>query len=126
VKRAEAAYAEGLAIYRGRILQAFQEVESSLAGLKYLDEQARFQASAVQNAQKATSLATKRHQGGLVSLLEVIDAQRTSLQAERQAVQVTTTQLLSTVALVKAMGGGWDARKPPFQYSDLVPVAQRN
>jgi multidrug efflux system outer membrane protein len=126
VKRAEAAYAEGLAVYQGRILQAFQEVESSLSGLKYLDDQARFQTSAVQHAQKATSLATKRYQGGLVSLLDVIDAQRTSLQAERQAVQVTTTQLLSTVALVKALGGGWESRKAPFLYSDLPPVAKRN
>jgi multidrug efflux system outer membrane protein len=126
VKRAEAAYQESLAIYRGRVLQAFQEVESNLAGLKYLDEQAQFQAAAVQNAQKATDLATKRHKGGLVSLLEVIDAQRTSLVAERQAVQVTTTQLLSTVALVKALGGGWEARPSPFMYSDLQPLAQKN
>jgi multidrug efflux system outer membrane protein len=111
VDRAKAAYAENLAAYRERILRAFQEVESSLAGLRILDQQAQYQASALENADKATQLATARYKSGLVALIEVIDAQRTSLQAQRQALQVLNTQMLTTVALIKALGGGWSERE---------------
>lgn len=111
VDRANAAYAENLAFYRERLLKAFQEVESSLAGLRFLGEQAEFQATALENANKATELATVRYQHGLIALTDVIDAERTSLQAQRQALQVLNTQMLTTVALIKALGGGWSDRQ---------------
>src|SRR5262245_6107108 len=58
VDRAKAAYAENLAVYRDSILRAFQEVEASLSGLRTLSQQAEFQATALENANKATQLAT--------------------------------------------------------------------
>src|SRR5262249_23713601 len=108
VDRAKAAYAENLAVYRDSILRAFQEVEASLSGLRTLSQQAEFQATALENANKATQLATVRFKGGLVAVIEVIDAQRASLQAQREALQVSTFQMLTTVALIKALGGGWN------------------
>ena len=111
VDRAKAAYAENLAVYRDRILRAFQEVESSLAGLRILDEQAQYQATALENADKATQMATARYNRGLVALIDVIDAQRTSLLAQRLALQVLNTQMLTTVALIKALGGGWSEQR---------------
>jgi outer membrane protein, multidrug efflux system len=110
VDRAKAAYDENLAAYRERILKAFQEVETALAGLRVLSQQAQYQAVALETSAKATRLATVRYQGGLVAFIEVIDAQRVSLQARRQALQVLNTQMLTTVALVKALGGGWTER----------------
>ena len=107
VDRAKAAYAENLAVYRDSILRAFQEVEASLSGLRTLSQQAEFQATALENANKATQLATVRFKGGLVAVIEVIDAQRASLQAQREALQVSTFQMLTTVGLIKALGGGW-------------------
>jgi len=71
----------------------------SLAGLRILDEQAQYQATALENANKATLLATARYNKGLVALIDVIDAQRTSLLAQRQALQVLNSQMLATVAL---------------------------
>jgi multidrug efflux system outer membrane protein len=121
VDRAKAAYAENLAVYRERILRAFQEVESSLAGLRILDQQSQFQATALENANKATQLATVRYKGGLVAVIEVIDTQRTSLQAQRQALQVVTSQMLTTVALIKALGGGWNE-----QQLRISPVVARD
>jgi len=115
VDRAKAAYAENLAVYRDRILRAFQEVESSLAGLHILDEQAQYQATALENADKATQLATARYNKGLVALIDVIDAQRTSLLAQRQALQVQNSQMLTTVALIKALGGGWGERQLSYR-----------
>ena len=81
-------------------------MESSLAGLRILDEQAQYQATALENADKATQMATARYNRGLVALIDVIDAQRTSLLAQRQALQVLNTQMLTAVALIKALGGG--------------------
>ena len=110
VDRAKAAYDENLAVYRERILKAFQEVETALAGLRILSQQAEYQTVALENANKATRLAMVRYQGGLVAFIEVIDAQRVSLLARRQALQVSSTQMLTTVALVKSLGGGWNER----------------
>ncbi len=128
VDRAKAAYAENLAVYRDRILRAFQEVESSLAGLRILDEQAQYQATALENADKATQMATARYNRGLVALIDVIDAQRTSLLAQRLALQVLNTQMLTTVALIKALGGGWSGQQlisDPATYRDDTRVTRR-
>jgi multidrug efflux system outer membrane protein len=107
--RAEAAYRENLAAYRERLLIAFREVEDALAGLRYLDEQQRRVTQAVSSAQRAEQLAQARYRTGLVTVLEVVDAQRTRLQAERQHAAVLNQQLLASVGLVKALGGGWQA-----------------
>jgi outer membrane protein, multidrug efflux system len=110
VERARAAYAENLSGYQERVLRAFQEVETSLAGLRILSQQSEFQSKAQSSAETATRLATARYRAGVVGLFEVIDAERTSLFAQRQTLQLVNDQLLTTVALVKALGGGWDAR----------------
>jgi multidrug efflux system outer membrane protein len=111
VDRVRASYDEALAAYHDRVLRAFQEVESSLASSRILAQQAQYQASASANATKATELATARYRSGLIGLLDVIDAQRSSLMAQRQALQVLSSQLLSTVGLIKALGGGWNERQ---------------
>ena len=65
-----------LADYQNRILRAFQEVETALARLRVLDEEARYEAAGLTNAQKAIRLAKARYKDGSVSLAEVSDAQR--------------------------------------------------
>jgi outer membrane protein TolC len=91
-------------------LADFQEVERALAGLRILSQQAEYQSAALTNANKATQFVSARYRSGLAGLLDVIDSQRTALQAQRQALQVLTSQMLSNVALVNALGGGWDER----------------
>jgi multidrug efflux system outer membrane protein len=113
VERAKAAYLENLSNYRQQILVAFQEVDSTLGGLRVLSEQADAQSRAVVSADKAAGLATARYKAGLVIILEVIDAQRTLLQAQRQNLQILNQQLATSVALVKALGGGWEGRPMP-------------
>jgi len=112
VQRVEAAYKENLAAYQERLLVAFGEVESALAGLRILQLQAEAQARAVDSAEEATRLATVRYKSGLVEFLDVLDAQRTSLQAQRQLVLVQSQQLTTTIGLIKAIGGGWEERVP--------------
>ena len=107
VDRSRAAYQEQVALYQGVILKSFQEVESAIAGLRLLERQSAYQKLSVSSADRATMLATKRYQAGLVSMLDVITAQRASLEAETAAIQIANDQLMTSVMLIKALGGGW-------------------
>jgi multidrug efflux system outer membrane protein len=109
VHQAEAAYAEGLANYRGTVLTAFKEVEDSMAQIALRQEQHDAQADAVIYAKRATELAKIRYDAGSANYLEYIDADRTELQQERLEVQIEGQQFVATVRLIKALGGGWTA-----------------
>jgi len=54
-----------------------------------------------------TTLASERYQQGLSSYLDVVDAQRIALQAEREQAQLHGQRAVSTILLAKALGGGW-------------------
>jgi multidrug efflux system outer membrane protein len=110
-KRSQAAYQEAIAKYRQRILVAFGEVENSLAGIHYLANQATAQDRAVANARRAAELATDRYRSGIVSYLEVVDASREALQAERGSAQLAGQRLVVAVQLIKGLGGGWSEQQ---------------
>jgi multidrug efflux system outer membrane protein len=107
-KRSQAAFEEAIAHYRQRILVAFGDVENSLSGIRHLSEQAAAQQRAVRNAARAADLATERYRSGIVSYLEVVDANREALQAERANAQLTGQRQIASVQLIKALGGGWN------------------
>ena len=110
-KRSQAAYQEAIARYRQQILVAFGEVENSLAGVHHLATQAEAQNRAVANARRAAELAADRYRSGIVSYLEVVDAGRESLQAERGQAQLAGQRLVNSIQLIKALGGGWEERR---------------
>jgi multidrug efflux system outer membrane protein len=93
--------------YRSTVLNAFQEVENSLAGLRLLAEQAAARDRAVAAAEKTLALSRDRFDEGLVSWLDVVDAERTRLASLRLALQLNGQRFLTTVQLIKALGGGW-------------------
>jgi multidrug efflux system outer membrane protein len=116
VERAKARHEESVARYRGRLLTAFREVEDGLSGLRVLSEQAEAQARAVASSRRTADLSTARYNAGLVSYFEVVDAERTALQSERVATQIRGQRLVTSVFLIKALGGGWQdsaIRKSP-------------
>jgi len=94
--------------YREQVLVAFKDVEDELSSLRLLAEQSEAQGRAVQGASRTTSLSDTRYRNGYVSQLELLDAQRSELRNRRQALQVRSAQYQSTVALVRALGGGWN------------------
>jgi hydrophobe/amphiphile efflux-1 (HAE1) family protein/NodT family efflux transporter outer membrane factor (OMF) lipoprotein len=106
-QRAQAAHAEAVARYRQQVLVAFAEVENSLAGIRFLGEQAAAQQRAVASAHRAAGLAADRYRSGMVTYLEVVDADREALQAERARAQLAGQRLSAAIQLVKALGGGW-------------------
>jgi multidrug efflux system outer membrane protein len=109
VDAAQAELEGGLVAYREKVLVALREVEDELASLRLLAEQAQAQARAVDSASLATRLSASRYRNGLVSQLELLDAQRSELRSRRQAVQVKVAQYLATIGLIRALGGGWEA-----------------
>jgi NodT family efflux transporter outer membrane factor (OMF) lipoprotein len=106
---AKSGYDAAVADYREAVLNSFSEVESGLSGLIRLRDAQESQARSVAAARRALNLATDRYVGGLVSYLDVVSAQQTLLGAERQAAQIQGQRLVTSVQLVKALGGGWDA-----------------
>jgi multidrug efflux system outer membrane protein len=105
--RSKSAYEESVARYRQQILVAFGDVENSLAGMHHLGEQFAAQNRAVTNARRAAELAADRYRAGIVSYLEVVDADRAALATERIRAQLAGQRLSSSVQLIKALGGGW-------------------
>jgi multidrug efflux system outer membrane protein len=108
LKAAEARYEQSVAGYRGAILNAFREVEDALSDLDSLASQSEAVNRAVLAARDTATLANERYQRGLSNYLDVVDAQRTALQAERQEAQLRGQRAISTILLAKALGGGWE------------------
>ena len=102
-----------VAAQRGQVLAAFRDVEDQLSALRLLSGQAHVLGQAVQSSERATHLSDVRYRNGLVSQLELLDARRNELRNRRQALQVRTAQYTATVALIRALGGGWDSGEPP-------------
>ena len=93
--------------YRSTVINAFRDTEDALVAMRQLAEQQTLQQEAVDAAQAAFELADTRYRGGLDTLLNVLDAQRTLFQARDQAVQIRSARLQATVSLFRALGGGW-------------------
>jgi outer membrane protein, multidrug efflux system len=119
--RARAQYDEQVANYRQQVLNAFREVEDSLADLRLLDDQIKAQNDAVTAAARAEHLSEAQYREGQVNYLDVLDSQRTVLLAQRQASQLAGSQAVATVSLIRALGGGWGDMKP----SDTQQVAKQ-
>jgi multidrug efflux system outer membrane protein len=104
---ARAVYEEDVANYRQQVLVAFREVEDSLSDMRILEDQTKTQNEAVKASQRAADLSRSQYTEGAVNYLDVIDSERTVLQARRAAVQLQGVQAASTVNLIRALGGGW-------------------
>ena len=87
---------------------AFREVEDNLAGLRFLEEQTRARSEAARAATEAAKLSVARYQAGSVDFLGVVDSERVRLLNEQLRVVALKNQLLATVRLIKALGGGWE------------------
>jgi len=105
----ESAYDESVANYRQSVLTAFQQVEDGLSDLNSLSQAATSQNTAVTDARRALDIANDRYVGGLTTFLDVITAQSVLLTNQRLSTQLLGQQMVASVFLVKALGGGWDA-----------------
>ena len=113
VDQARATYRASVSQYEKTVLTAYQQVEDQLAALHFLDLQQRDSASAVASSRDEERIAMNRYTAGLVNYLNVVYAEQTLLNNEESETQVSGQQLIATVVLVKALGGGWEGRPHP-------------
>ena len=109
VQFAQAGYDANCAQYRQTVLSAFQEVQDDLNGLIVLDQAQQSQQQAVDAARRTLDISTSRYTGGLVNYLDVVTAQQNLLTSEQQLAIIQGQRLVTSVLLIKALGGGWDA-----------------
>jgi len=106
---AKAGYDAAVAGYRNTVLSAFGEVQDDVTGLIVLDQAFHSQEQAVDAARRTLNISTDRYTGGLVNYLDVVTAQQTLLNNEQQLAVIRGQRLVTSVLLIKALGGGWDA-----------------
>jgi outer membrane protein, multidrug efflux system len=109
VEFANSGYDVSVANYRQSVLGAFQEVQDDVTGLTVLEQARTTQQLAVDAARRTLDLSEDRYKGGLVSYLDVVTAQQNLLNNEQEAAVIQGQRLVTSVLLVKALGGGWDA-----------------
>ena len=111
VEQAKAGYDQAIAGYRQTVLSVFQQVEDQLAAQRILGEQTKTQEAAVAAARNAEKLALNQYTNGLAPYDTVLIAQTAALMNEQNALALTSARLDASVALIGALGGGWDARQ---------------
>jgi len=109
VAAARATYDQDVATYRQTVLTAFQQVEDQLAALRILEQQAEVQQRAATSAGEAVRLATYQYEAGTVAYTSVVTAQTIALADEQNLLATLGSRLGASVALVSALGGGWNA-----------------
>jgi len=100
-----AGYDATVANYRRVVLLAMQEVEDGITGLTALRRASLQAVAARAAAQRVLDMTTARYDGGLSPYLELVTAQQALLLSERQSVQLLGQELVTTVFLIKALGG---------------------
>ncbi len=108
-EQAIAVWDETVASYRSTVLGGFQEVEDNLAALSILEREAAVQDEAVKAARESVTIATNQYKAGTANYLAVVVLQTAALNIERTALGILGRRLASSVALIKALGGGWSA-----------------
>ncbi|KQY05844.1 RND transporter [Massilia sp. Root133] len=111
VKLARARYDEAVANHEGRLLTALRDVEDALSDVQQRQKQGDVQVQAQQAAARAVLVAQARFDRGVSTYLDVTDAQRSALAADRAAAQIRTQRLLAAVSVARALGGGWEQGK---------------
>jgi NodT family efflux transporter outer membrane factor (OMF) lipoprotein len=110
---ARAVYQESVANYRQTVLTAFQQVEDELAAVRILAKELAVQEAAAKNEGTAVQVYLNQYQQGLVNFTTVVTAENTQLADEITAIEIRQSLFVASVALVEALGGGWDASLLP-------------
>jgi NodT family efflux transporter outer membrane factor (OMF) lipoprotein len=113
VEQAKAAFDQTVADYRQTVLSALQQVEDQLAAIRILTSQAKAQEAALAAAREAERVINNQYLAGTVAYTNVVVAETTALSNAVNVLNIRQSRLLATVALIQALGGGWDAGQLP-------------
>jgi len=119
IASAKGANAEALAAYRLAVLRASQDVEDAFSALLNREAQAAVLARGETALTRAQGSSLAAYKGGVVSLIEVLDADSRLLATRDARAQAQTETARAAVASFRALGGGWQA---PQQRVAQVPA----
>jgi multidrug efflux system outer membrane protein len=105
-----AQYRQTLAAYVNQVLMAYGDVEDALTDVHAFTDEVTSLREAVTVSQTYLRLAQVQYQNGLVDYLTVVDAERTLLANQLAFTQSLNLQMTASIHLIKALGGGWQAR----------------
>ncbi len=116
---------EAAITYHKTVLQAWHDVVNALVAYRLEQTRRARLRSQAEHSRQALILARARYNDGVTDFLNVLDAERSLLQAEQQFATSTTNVSLDLVQLFKALGGGWELTFPdPPVTAGLVTVAR--
>jgi NodT family efflux transporter outer membrane factor (OMF) lipoprotein len=107
VAQARAEFDASAANYRGVVVNAFQQVEDSLATLNHYHDASVNENAAVDAAQRTLDFSMALYKQGATDYLTVVTSQTALLQTQLEALALDTLQLTASVDLIRALGGGW-------------------
>ena len=113
---ARATYDAAVANYRQTVLTAFQQVEDELAALRIYALEAKKYQETIKAAREAVTVYLNQYQAGTIAFTTVVTAEATLLGDEESLLSVQQSQLVASVALIEALGGGW--------HTDLLPPVE--
>jgi outer membrane protein, multidrug efflux system len=113
LRQARAAWDDARFEYQGTVLNAFQEVADALVSRQELESERLEQSRAVAAYEEAVKVANQRYVGGQANYYELLQEQQLLFPAQNALTQTLLNQLLATVQLYKALGGGWNIGPPP-------------
>ncbi len=108
---ARAQWQETAANYRKAVLTAWREVEDDLSNQRELEQEALSAQQSLNSAQTIFQQAQYRYEAGLGNQLDVLQTERTVLSSTTQNIGIHTQRIINSIALVKALGGGWRTNK---------------
>jgi len=120
---ARATYDQDVAAYRLAVLTAFQDVEDNLASQRILAQEIDVQRQAVDSAEHALAIVTNQYKAGTVAYLNVLTAQTTAFTAQQKLATIAGQRMVSSVGLVKALGGGWNVSEMARENGDMAAPA---
>ncbi len=121
--QARAAFDGAAAQYKQTVLNGFLEVEDNLAAQRELGQELAAQHEALASAKESERILLAQYRAGTASYQAVITAQTLALNNERTALQLQGRQMASSVALVKALGGGWSVQRIPEDAKAQAAIA---
>jgi NodT family efflux transporter outer membrane factor (OMF) lipoprotein len=102
--------AEALAAYRLAVLRATEEVENSLSALVKREAQVGILTRGESSLARARENSLAAYEGGVVSLIEVLDADSNLLEVGSAQAEAQTEATRAAIASFRALGGGWDVQ----------------
>lgn len=113
LRYAKSDYKKTLSQYKQTVLTAFQQVEDGLVSIHRLDQETQTQALSAQAANRALYQANERYKGGIATFLDVAPIEYQALQTEIALINTKTRRQISSVQLIRALGGAWPSTLKP-------------